>query len=147
MFSGEPFVAASAAVMPSLTSVTCGVCQARREDANQDGQFVMALSIKDEDGNIDLGAIAESEFQTCFSLPSPSVSMGPWEGARACPSCTWPPWRLIAGLHVSSCGFAALLKGVWALLRGRSGTFTDYQKTSHVCPPPLHAEPIPNSPF
>lgn len=40
----------------------CGVCQAKREEANQDSRFVMAVSIKDEDGNIDLGAIAESEF-------------------------------------------------------------------------------------
>lgn len=67
----------------------CGVCQAKQKEANQDSQFVMAVSIKDEDGNIDLGTIAESEFRTVFNTKAsgsfsffqPSFTIG-FIGAR-----------------------------------------------------------------
>lgn len=37
--------------------------QAKEEESDGDeNQFVMAVTVKDEDGNIDLDAIAESEF-------------------------------------------------------------------------------------
>lgn len=70
MFSGELFFAACVAVMPSLTSSPSGQEAQEEVGRGEDSRLVMAMSIKDEDRNIDLAAIADSEFSSLSLHPS-----------------------------------------------------------------------------